>query len=115
MPKEELKLRETSRKIRRIFELLSQENAFRQVSAADLADLALDLRHAGEWLRMNADHNTSAEMNGAIEDYRKNLGALQKILPDFYGCLLTERARLERDRAHAAVAAEWARASKGTI
>jgi hypothetical protein len=115
VPVTEIDLQQTNCKIQHMLELLSQEDVFANVSSVDLSDLSADLRRAGESLRINPEQDSKAEMNAAISDYRRNLEALQKMLPGFYNRLQIERARLQRDRVHLAVAAQWAGTNEETL
>jgi hypothetical protein len=82
----------------------------------DFSDILSQLLRAAECLRcLPADSNVAAALEKESLEYRGNLGKLKHFLPDLYGRLLAERARLETARTHVAAATAWARASKKTL
>ena len=68
---------------------------------------------ASECLRHSLAHDQArAAFENEALDYRRNLEALKRFLPDLHVRLLAEKSRLETARTHVAAAAAWAQAGK---
>ena len=84
------------------------------VSPQLMAGLLAELRQAGEQLQC-APRGRQPELEKDLGDYRLLVERLRDRLPLVHDALLRERARLERERARVAAAAEWARRSRQTL
>jgi hypothetical protein len=77
------------------------------------SDLLSHLLRASECLQQaRAYGESSASFDDEALEYRRNLEALKRFLPDLHVRLLTEKSRLETARDHVAAAAAWAQAGK---
>jgi hypothetical protein len=82
-----------------------------------MAALLSELLRTGAGLRAEPTlaKGNDLELDGELEEYRRNVERLRELLPSIHGQLLAERARLETQRARVRSAAEWARASRQTL
>ena len=107
-------LHDTNERLRLLLDELAPESPkFVAVRSEHLARVLAELLLAGEFLRDGvAGAESDPELSGQIGEYRKNVERLRSLLPTLHANLLNERARLESERAHLELAAEWARASR---
>lgn len=85
-----------------------------QVTPADLARTFAEIARVGEILRLCPTSALDPELEDAFRLYRGLLERLRQEMPLLQGRLLTERARLEAQRAHLEAATLWADASRYT-
>jgi len=79
-----------------------------------MAGLLADLMRAGEWLRSGISRENDPELDHELTEYRTHIERLRQLLPAIQGQLLTERARIEAERAHLEAASAWARTCRRT-
>ena len=79
-----------------------------------MSGLLSELLRAGEWLRARPQHR-DAELEHELSEYRKQVERLRTLLPFMHRALLSERARLEKERERFNTAALWARGSRQTL
>jgi len=76
--------------------------------------LLSELLHAGQNLR-TLPGERDARLELEISVYRENVERLRTLLPSIHKALLSERARLEQERARVESATEWVRRSRQTL
>jgi len=86
----------------------------RVATPQQMAGLLSELMRAGQWLRALPSQDDPA-LAGELGEYRRNVERLRALMPSIHDTLLAERARLERERASVAAAAEWAHCSRQTL
>ena len=101
-----------NRKLRLVLQAIEDTGTGITVAPEQLATLLEELLRVGEWLRSGALRNPDVPVARELEEYRKNMERLRRLMPAIQACLLTERARLEADRAHMKAAAAWAGGSQ---
>jgi len=87
------------------------------IQSDDLSNLLADLVRAGECLR-EADANftiPASRLQLEVSEYRSNLEEVERLLPDFYRRLLTEKSRLVEAQQHLDRAADWAGRNQNTL
>ena len=79
--------------------------------------LLSELLQVGSQLRSGPLPATGSDAAWDVElaAYRRHLERLRALLPSIHSHLLSERARIEAQRARIGAAAEWARASRQTL
>jgi hypothetical protein len=82
-----------------------------------IAGLLSELLRAGQWLgqRLPPEAQRSPQLQRELSAYRQNVEQLRGLLPGLHRRLLTERARLEAERARLQGAVHWAQASRQTL
>jgi hypothetical protein len=85
-----------------------------QVTPADLEDTFLEIARVGEVVQTRVDGDLDSELENALCEYRGLLERVRQNMPLLHGRLLTERARLEAQRAHLEAANFWAETSRTT-
>jgi hypothetical protein len=107
-------LREVNRNLRSALLLLRPERRHcSSIKPNDFSDLLSHLLRASECLQQSRAYGeSSAAFDDEVLDYRRNLEALKRFLPDLHVRLLAEKSHLETARSHLAAAAAWAQAGK---
>ena len=101
-------MQETNRKLRRLLELVpQQESGPLRIAATDLTSLLTELRKV-EQFRMSGANTCDGPLAAEVEEYRQNLEGLRDVLPRLQARYVAERARLEHNRAHLQAATGWA-------
>jgi hypothetical protein len=95
-------------KLRDILEVLRSEASARELANA-ISELSRSI--SGPERVSTPDYETP-ELETQICEYREIIRQLGRILPCVEANLLAEKVRLEAERAHLAVAANWLQASK---
>jgi hypothetical protein len=118
MPSRSQNLRETNRRL--LFWLDNIVARHEQTTVAtpeQMAALLSELLQAGAGFRAQPipAKGDDPELDGELDQYRRNVERLRDLLPSIHRQLLAERARLEAQRARVRSAAEWARASRQTL
>jgi len=99
-------MQETNRKLKHLCELIrEQESGPLHITAPDLANLSSELKSV-EQLRARAN-SSDGSLHPVFIEYRNHLENLRDILPGLQARYITERARLECDRAHQHAASGW--------
>jgi len=88
------------------------EDGQAQVAPADLACTFVAISRVGEILQSPSPKEPDPELEAAFGQYRALLERLRQTMPLLHGRLLTERARLEAQRAHLEAAHLWAETSR---
>jgi hypothetical protein len=107
-------LRQVNRNLRSaLLRLRPERRHCSGIKPQDFSDLLSQLLRASECLqRSRAGGEPAAAFDDELLDYRRNLKALKRFLPDLHVRLLAEKSRLETARSHVAAAAAWAQAGK---
>lgn len=107
-------LREVNRSLRSaLLRLRPERRHCASIKPHDFSNLLSHLLRASECLQQSrASGESSAAFDEEALDYRRNLEALKRFLPDVQLRLLAEKSRLETARSHVAAAAAWAQAGK---
>ncbi|MGA2930271.1 MAG: hypothetical protein ABSG43_30635 [Solirubrobacteraceae bacterium] len=107
-------LREVNRNLRSaLLRLRPERRHCSSIKPHDFSDLLSHLLRASECVQQSrADRESSAAFDDEALEYRRNLEALKRFLPDLQVRLLAEKSRLEAARAHVTAAAVWAQAGK---
>jgi hypothetical protein len=107
-------LREVNRNLRSaLLRLRPERRHCSSIKPHDFSDVLGHLLRASECLQESrACGESSAAFDDEALEYRRNLEALKRFLPDLHVRLLTEKSRLETARSHVAAAAAWAQAGK---
>ncbi|MFY9904231.1 MAG: hypothetical protein WBX02_21090 [Terriglobales bacterium] len=107
-------LREVNHNLRSaLLRLRPERRHCSSIKPHDFSDLLSHLLRASECLRHSLAHDQArAAFENEALDYRRNLEALKRFLPDLHVRLLAEKSRLETARTHVAAAAAWAQAGK---
>lgn len=79
-----------------------------------MSGLLSELMLAGGWLR-SLPGEKAPELEQELAAYRSNVERLRSLMPSIHATLLSERARLERERGRMEAAAEWAQRSQQTF
>lgn len=105
----------TNHRLRLRLESLSQTPP--PVTPELIAGLLSELLRAGQWLRQRLppEAKRSPQLQRELAVYRRNVEQLRGLLPGLHRRLLTERARLEAERARLQGVAHWAQASRQTL
>jgi len=82
------------------------------IKPQDFADILRQLLRASECLQQPRSPGAALAYENETLDYRRNLEALKRFLPDLHLRLLAEKSRLETARNHVAAASAWVRAGK---
>jgi len=86
----------------------------RAITPTQMSGLLSELMRAGASLRaLPADREPVLAQQ--VSQYRRNVERLRDLLPSIHRTLLSERARLERERERIQSATEWARGSRQTF
>jgi len=107
-------LQGANRRLRLVLEAIEDTGPAIRVTPEQLAALLEELLRVGEWLRSGAIRDPGPAVARELDEYRKHMERLRRLMPSVQACLLTERARLEADRAHLKAAAAWAGGSQST-
>jgi len=108
-------LRDTNLRLRSCLDRMVPERGQTAIATrGHMAALLSELLRAGVWLRAEPlpAKGNDLELDGEIDEYRRNVERLRELLPSIHRHLLAERARIEAQRARVHSAAEWARASR---
>jgi hypothetical protein len=105
-------LHQTNCNLLRILDKLSPPDASPTALSRELMDLFAEVLRVGSWLHPDSTAAADSELQKELSEYHRLLQRLKILLPDIHAKLLTERARLESERAHLRAAADWARASR---
>lgn len=113
-----LELREVNRRLRMWLDSLLPQAvpclATRVPTPDQMSGLLSELLRAGECLR-NRPRETDCELEAEVREYRVQVKRLSELLPFLQRALLSERARLEREREQVKAAQHWASASRQTL
>ena len=118
MPSPVQTLREANRRIPDWLDcVIARKEQAAVATPEQMAGLLSELLKVGEGLRAEPipGHGVDPELDNELEEYRRNVERLQRMLPVIHSQLLVERARLEFQRARVQAAAEWARTSRRTF
>ena len=107
-------LRDSNRELRLLLQGIGDAGVGVKVTPEQLAALLNVLLRVGEWIRSGQTSDPEPALARELEEYRHHMEALRRLMPSVQACLLTERARLEADRAHLQAAAAWAGSSRHT-
>ncbi len=77
-----------------------------------LTNLFAEVLRISEWLRKEPDSNLHGPLAQELRKYQLHLERLRELLPQLHEQLLTDRSRLEAERAHLEAAAAWARCAR---
>lgn len=82
-----------------------------------MAALLSALLSAGAALRAETVpvKGSNPELDLQLDEYRRHVERLHQLMPWIHRQLLSEQARLEKQRARVRSAAQWARASRQTL
>lgn len=107
-------LREVNHNLRTaLLRLRPERRHCSSIKPQDFSDLLTHLLRASKCLQQShAYGESSAAFDDEALEYRGNLEALKRFLPDLQVRLLAEKSRLETARTHVAAAAAWAQAGK---
>ncbi len=100
---------DANRKLDLLLQVLRPAQESFSISAEHMAAVLAEVLRVGEWLRAGLAHNAEGRMAEELERYRLHLEQLRQLLPSVHAQLLTERSRLQAERAHLDAAAAWAR------
>ena len=81
----------------------------------DFFGILQQILRVAECLRNPHSSRATAAFENELLDYRGNLEAFRRFLPDLQIRMLAERSRLESARSHVAAVAAWARVNKKTL
>jgi hypothetical protein len=118
MPSRVQTLREANHRLPEWLEVVVARHEQAAVATPEqMSALLTELLKAGEGLRSEPipEQGVDPELDDELDQYRRNVERLKRMLPAIHSQLLLERARLEFQRAHVQAAAEWARASRRTL
>src|ERR1700722_11701272 len=85
------------------------------IKPQDFSGILQQILRAAECLRHPHHAKAAAAFQNEVIEYRGNLEALKRFLPDLQVRMLAEKSRLETARDHLAAAASWAQVSKKTL
>jgi hypothetical protein len=85
------------------------------IKPQDFSGILQQILRAAECLRHPHHAKAAAAFEKEVLEYRGNLDALKRFLPDLQVRILAEKSRLETARSHLAAAASWAQLSKKTL
>jgi hypothetical protein len=105
-------LHDVNGRLRGLLESLLREGA--TPGPQQLTALLSDLLDAGAYLQDRSIRRDVEEQVPAIHEYQRLLTELQRLLPELHARFLAERALLERERHHLAVAASWSDTARRT-
>jgi hypothetical protein len=108
-------LRQANRRLLFWLDSLVLNERCQAATPQQMAGLLSDLMRAGEWLRAGLPEEKDLELEAELEQYRQNVEKLRELLPSIHRQLLSERGRLEAERARIGSAAEWMRAARQTL
>jgi len=100
---------EANRKIGQFIDKLRPGQASFPPALEEMTAVLAEIVHVGESMRDDQAQNAEGHLAEALTLYRSHLQQLQDLLPGLHARLLTERARLEAERAHVDAASAWAR------
>jgi hypothetical protein len=103
-------IEDANHKLHRLLDILRPEQQSFSAGAEHMAAALEEVIRVGEWLRAGLAMKAEGRMAEELERYRAYLEQLRQLLPGVHAQLLTERSRLEIERAHLEAAAAWARA-----
>jgi len=83
-------------------------------TSQQLAALLSDLLDVGSYFHDGSIRQDIEEQVPAIQEYQRLLIELQRLVPELHARFLAERALLERQRHHIAVAASWSDTARHT-
>jgi hypothetical protein len=89
----------------------------RVATPSDISTLLSELLRAGAGLRAQPipPKGADPELDGELDEYRRNVERLRELMPFIHHQLLAERTRIETQRARIQLAVEWAQASRQTL
>jgi len=118
MPLRSQDLRETNDRLRLWLEAMADgQTEPSKRSPANLSSLLAELLRVGAGLRAEPipGRGMDPELDGELDEYRRNVERLRDLLPSIHSQLLIERAHFEAERTRVQLAVEWARASRQTL
>jgi hypothetical protein len=106
-------IEEVNRKLAQFVDLLQSKPGSSPLTAEHMAAVLAEVVRMGEWMRPGQSENAQGPLAEPLNRYRALLEQLQQLLPCLHAQLLTERSRLQSERAHLDAAAAWARSAAG--
>jgi len=104
-------LQDANHRLALLLQALKPKAAPCPISAEHMSAALAEVLRVGEWLRGGLAQQTTEGMPEALQQYLQNLEKLRGLLPGLHAYLLTERSRLESERAHLESAAAWAKSA----
>lgn len=101
-------LQDANHRLALLIQALTPNPVPHPMSAEHMSAALAEVLRVGEWLRGGLAKQTTGGMPEALRQYREHLEQLRRLLPGLHAQLLTERSRLEGERAHLESAAAWA-------